>query len=132
MFSYSLRWNFGIGIAWPPAAMLVLACLYYSLLRHAICKLPSRARLFFICPSAFHPGALVAPRFLLELPELYARRQRDQPETKRSVVVRRYPTCIFIHTCVVGTRASSQNLTGAVLLAARFAWEHARRTRSGI
>lgn len=67
---------------------------------------------------------------LLEPPELYARRQRDQPETKS--VVRTYPACIFIRTCVAGTRASSRNLTGAVLLAARFAWEHAWPWRSDI
>jgi len=49
-------------------------------------------------------------------------RQRDQPEPGRSQV----PGLYLIHTCVAGTRASSRNLTGAVLLAARFAWEHAR------
>lgn len=46
--------------------------------------------------------------------------------TNLSRAVRRYLGLYLIHTCVAGTRASSRNLTGAVLLAARFAWEHAR------
>lgn len=37
-----------------------------------------------------------------------------------------YTLCGAITPCVAGTRASSRNLTRAVLLAARFAWEHAR------
>lgn len=84
-----------------------------------ICKLPSSALSSW--PVAFHPAVhYIAASW--NSGALRFSRQRDQPEPGRSQV----PGLYLIHTCVAGTRASSRNLTGAVLLAARFAWEHAR------
>lgn len=84
-----------------------------------ICKLPSSALSSW--PGAFHP-AVHYTAASWNSGALRFSRQRGQPEPGRSQV----PGLYLIHTCVAGTRASSRNLTGAVLLAARFAWEHAR------
>lgn len=84
-----------------------------------ICKLPSSALSSW--PGAFHPPVHYTAASW-NSGALRFSRQRDQPEPGRSQV----PGLYLIHTCVAGTRASSRNLTGAVLLAARFAWEHAR------
>lgn len=84
-----------------------------------ICKLPSSALSSW--PGAFHPVVYYTAASW-NSGALPFSRQRDQPEPGRSQV----PSLYLIHTCVAGTRASSRNLTSAVLLAARFAWEHAR------